>query len=201
MQTVVIFWRICISSTTTTLTQRRLARFSGFWRLNTYRRLFKQLSKKSRRRTVRYALLTANLVLLAVVAVFVISGRQINGSKLGGQGAAALSNSSTSVNPLDQLSSADIAVHIARAANLDEAQAVTNKADTVNAQQAVSSASQSIIAKPQVISDVLKSRKDIQTYTAVTGDTVSSVATKFGVTSDTIRWSNNLTAENIAASN
>lgn len=195
---VAIFWRIPISSTTTTLTQRRLARFNGFWRVSTYRRLYKQLPKKSRRRAVRYGLLAANVVVLSVVAAFVIVGRHGGTGNLTNQSsAAALGDSSTTVNPLDQLSSADIAVHIARAANLDEAQAVTNKADTVNAQQAVSSASQSIVTKPQVISDGLKSRKDIQVYVVKAGDTVSSVAAKFGVTSDTIRWSNGLTGENL----
>lgn len=162
--------------------------------------MFKQLPKRSRRRAVRYGLLAANLILLTVVAGFVIQGHQATGGgRASGQAAVVGvgSSTNTTVNPLDQLSSADIAVHIARAANLDEAQAVTNKADTVNAQQAVSSANQSVIAKPQVVSDGLKSRKDIQTYTVQPGDTVSSVATKFGVTSDTIRWSNNLTGENL----
>jgi surface antigen len=194
-----ILENLSISTTTTTLSQRRITRFNGFWRPSTYRRWFKQLSKKSRRRTVRYGLLAANLVLLTIVAVFVTSGHQSSGGNLTTQGAVALSQSSTVVNPLDQLSSADIAVQIARSASLDEAQAVTNKADTVNAQQAVSSASQSIIAKPQVVSEGLKSRKDIQPYVAVAGDTVSGVAAKFGVTSDTIRWSNGLSSENIAA--
>ena len=129
-----------------------------------------------------------------------VTGRQsTSGGRATNQAAAIGSSTSAVVNPLDQLSSADIAVHIARAANLDESQAVTNKADTVNAQQAVSSANQSVIAKPQVVSDGLKSRKDIQTYTVVAGDTVSSVATKFGITSDTIRWSNNISGENLTA--
>ncbi|MDQ5972642.1 MAG: LysM peptidoglycan-binding protein [Patescibacteria group bacterium] len=156
-----------------------------------------QLPKKSRRRTVRYSLLAANLALLAVVSVFVVQSRQQTNSSFSGSGTgvAALGENSVAINPLDQLSSADIAVHIARAAKLDEAQAVTNKADTVNAQLAVSSSGQSIITKPQVVSDGLKSRKDIQTYTVAAGDTVPSVAAKFAVTSDTIRWSNGLSGD------
>lgn len=155
------------------------------------------MSKRSRKRAIRYGLLAANLILLTVVAGFVVQGRQGSGGHISNQAAAIGSSSNTIVNPLDQLSSADIAVHIARAGKLDEAQAVTNKADTVNAQQTVSSANQSVIAKPQVVSDGLKSRKDIQSYTVVEGDNVSSVAAKFGVTSDTIRWSNNITGENL----
>lgn len=134
------------------------------------------------------------------MAGFVVQGRQHGGTHVTNQAAVLSSNSAnTVVNPLDQLSSADIAVHIARAANLDESQAVTNKADTVNAQQVVSSTNQSVVAKPQVVSDGLKSRKDIQVYTVVAGDTVPSVATKFGVTSDTIRWSNGITGDALTA--
>lgn len=193
-------WRIFISSNTNALVQKRVARFKDYWRISTYQRLFKQLPKRSRKRAVRYGLLAANLILLTVVAGFVVQGRQTAGGGRAVSQAAAIGTSSNAVvNPLDQLSSADIAVHIARAANLDESQAVTNKADTVNAQQAVSSANQSVIAKPQVVSDGLKSRKDIQTYTVVAGDTVSSVAAKFGITSDTVRWSNNLSGENLTA--
>ncbi|MEO5627478.1 MAG: CHAP domain-containing protein [Candidatus Saccharimonadales bacterium] len=159
--------------------------------------MYKQLPAKSRRRTVRYSLLTANLLLLAVVAGFVFQGRQTTAGNITGPAVAAIGDTGATINPLDQLSSADIAVHIARAANLDEAQAVTNKADTVNAQQAVSSSNQSVIAKPQVVSDGLKSRRDIQVYAVAEGDTVSSVAAKFGVTSDTIRWSNGVSGETL----
>lgn len=100
-------------------------------------------------------------------------------------------------NALDQLSSADIAVHVARLTNLPEAPSVTNKADTVNAQLAVSASDDTVIAKPQVVSTSLKSYKDIDTYVSVEGDTISSVAAKFGITSDTIRWSNGLQGENL----
>lgn len=160
--------------------------------------MYKQLPKKTRRRTVRYGLLTANLLVLVVVATFVINNRYQT-DNVASAGVASLGESNAVVNPLDQLSSADIAVHIARAAKLDEAQAVTNKADTVNAQQSVSSSGQSIVVKPQVVSDGLKSRRDIQTYVTVAGDTVSSVAAKFGITSDTVRWSNDLSAEALPA--
>jgi surface antigen len=45
----------------------------------------------------------------------------------------------------------------------------------------------------------LKSRADIKDYTTVAGDTVTSVAAKFGVTSDSIRWSNGLNADGLTA--
>lgn len=110
------------------------------------------------------------------------------------------STSSTSAvvdNPLDQLSSADIAVHVARLTGLPESTAVVNHADTVNIQLTVATANDAVVAKPQVVSTDLKSRRDIIEYTTQPGDTVSSLAAKFNVTSDTIRWSNNLNGNTI----
>lgn len=102
-------------------------------------------------------------------------------------------------NPLDQLSSADIAVHVARLASLPEATAVANQADTVRGQQSVSSADERVLNKPQVVATALKSRRDIKTYQSQPGDSLATVAAKFGVTSDSIKWSNDLSSPNLSA--
>lgn len=103
------------------------------------------------------------------------------------------------VNPLDNLSSVSVAVHVARMTKLDEATSVANKADTANAQEAVTPADDQVIAKPQVISTNLKTKKDIQTYVSKPGDTVNSVAGKFNVSDNTIRYSNDLEGDSIPA--
>lgn len=100
-------------------------------------------------------------------------------------------------NPLDQLSSADIAVTVARLTSIPESTAVTNQADSEHAQLAMASASDSIASKPLVVATAQKSRADIQSYTSVAGDTVSSIAAKFGITSNSIRWSNNLSSDRV----
>lgn len=115
----------------------------------------------------------------------------------GSHNAIVSASSSVAANPLDQLSSADIAVHIARMTGLPESTEVVNQADSANAQLAISSSDDSVIAKPQVVATALKSRKDIQTYTTVAGDTLASIAVKFGVTSDSIKWSNDLSSATI----
>lgn len=101
--------------------------------------------------------------------------------------------------PLDTLSSADIAANIARATSIPEAVAVSNQADSVGAQVLSASVDQSVVSKPQLVAGGSKSRSDIVSYTVVAGDTVSSLATKFGVTSETIKWSNGLTGDAVAA--
>ena len=109
------------------------------------------------------------------------------------------SNNNQSEAPLDTLSSADIAANIARVASLPESVSVGNQADSFNAQIASATVDQTIIAKPQLVAGGAKSRKDIQTYVTKAGDTVSSLATQFGVTSDSIRWSNSLSGDTLSA--
>lgn len=105
---------------------------------------------------------------------------------------SALSSDVVAASPLDQLSSSDIAVHVARMASMPEATAVVNQADTISGQLAISSADSRVVDKPQIVSTSAKSYKDIQVYVTKPGDTLTNVAAKFGVTSDSIRWSNNL---------
>jgi surface antigen len=100
----------------------------------------------------------------------------------------------TAANPLDQLSSADIAQTVAQINGLPETTAISNQAQSQAADLAMASTDNNVISKPQVVATALKSKADIQTYVTQPGDTVSSLATKFGVTSDSIRWSNNLSA-------
>lgn len=101
--------------------------------------------------------------------------------------------------PLDTLSSADIAANIALSASMPEAVAVSNQADSVNAQVLSANVEETVVAKPQLVAGGSKSKNDIQTYTTVAGDTVSSLATRFGVSADTIKWSNSLVGDTLAA--
>lgn len=102
-------------------------------------------------------------------------------------------------NPMDQVSSADIAVNIARMSGLQETPKIAEDADSVDVELTLPPASTSIVAKPQIVVTALKSKKDIRSYVTLAGDTVTSIATKFGVTSDSIRWSNNLASNTVPA--
>lgn len=186
----------CIRTTTRTLSQPTTSRL-GLIATAPYRRIVGGVQKRSKKRIVRYAILAANVIILVAVLGFVL--RSSSSADTVQQSAVVSGNTTTSVNPLDQLSSADIAVHIAREAGLEEATSVANKADTVNAQLAVTPAESTVVAKPQIVATALKSRKDIKTYVTQQGDTVSSVAAKFSITSDTVRNSNGLTGDALPA--
>ncbi len=167
-------------------------------------KFYSRLYSKSRRKTihryaVRAAFLSANVALLGTVAYFVTQNPQSSSSAAI---VPALSSNSTTpevANPLDQLSSANIALTIARLNNLPETTAITNQADSQASELAQAPANDVAVSKPQVVATALKSKADIQTHTVVEGETISAIATKYGVTSDSIRWSNNMTGEAVNA--
>lgn len=162
-----------------------------------YQRPFNRAIKKTRKRIIRYGLLGINVLLLVAVVGFVM--RNPNSGQSSNTGVLNSLSEESAVSPLDQLSSADIAVNLSRMVSMEEALAVTNQADSVNTELAIVSTGEALVHKPQIPATELKSWKDIRKYTVKEGDTVSSLAAKFSVTSDTIRWSNGINGENIAA--
>lgn len=120
-----------------------------------------------------------------------------------GQGASSttenslLSSQTTTsgtVNPLDSLSSAEIAATAAQLARLPETVAIVNQADSDEAQLNMIAAGSAVLTKPQIVASNYYSNKDIKTYVVKNGDTLASVAKQFGLTSNTLLWSNNLTS-------
>lgn len=151
-------------------------------------------AKRNRKRLVRYGLLIGNLAVVLFVIALVLSspkGQVVNNT------ASLSNNNDQAINPLDPLSAADIAVNASRIANLAEATSVTNLADSVADDLSTPVIQSDIAAKPQILSSVIKTKADIVDYTTVAGDTLASLATKFGVTSDSIKWSNGLTSDTL----
>jgi surface antigen len=150
------------------------------------------------RRLVRYSLVSLNVLLLLGIAWFTLGGTR-HGQPLGQQGVISSTGRDSTTEPLDQLSSADIAVSASIAAGLYETPGVVNQADSVKAEQTIAPADSTVVAKPQALSTALKSRRDIKEYVVQAGDTVSSIASKFSVTSDSIMWSNSLRSNTLSA--
>ncbi len=148
---------------------------------------------------MRIGLVASNVLILGVIAVFVLNNPHTDSLS-----APSLSSSQASAvaNPLDQVSSADIALTVARMSQLPETTAVSNQAQSQAADIAIAASNSSnVISKPQVVATALKSRADIQVYTVQAGDTIPNVATRYGITSDSIRWSNNLSGDALTPGN
>lgn len=158
------------------------------------RRLF-----RSQKRLVRASLLVANMALLVVVIGFVVKAPSGN-QTLSSNASILSAEAEEPTGPLDQLSSADIAVHVARMTRLSEATSVVNNADSVNAKLAQAASISTIVPKPQLVTtEGIKSIQDLERYLTKPGDTISKLAAKFGITSDSIKWSNNLTGNELTS--
>lgn len=156
-------------------------------------KLIKQLGLKSANGRIKTTVIACNAIIVAVLGFYFVQHQMFAEAS---QSTSFSESRAALTNPLDQLSSADIAVHAARLTNLDELRAVTERADTINTQLSISPSNDvQIVAKPQLVSSGLVSRKDIQKYVTAAGDTVASVAARYNVTSDSIRWSNNISGD------
>lgn len=148
------------------------------------------------RRATRTVLVALNVLMLVTIGAFALRGTSSQ-QTLGNVSSSAVNNGAG--EPLDQISSADIAANAAKVLNLTERTAVNNQADSVAAELAVSAADSTVVAKPQSVVTTFASSKDIKAYVVAGGDTVSSIAAKFNVTSDSVMWSNNLSGNTVNA--
>ncbi len=141
-------------------------------------------------------MLVVNLAILVAIGVMVLGN-----PNAGSIETPTLNSSSASApaNPLDQVSSTDIALTVARASSLPETTAINNQAQSQAANIAIATSNNNVTTKPEVIATALKSRADISSYIFKKGDTIPSLATKFGITSDSIRWSNDINGDTVPA--
>lgn len=96
---------------------------------------------------------------------------------------------------VDQRIAADLAASTAETAGLAVASNVSNLSISLSAKAELSQSDSSVLTKPQIVQ--VSDLRGISTYTAVAGDTAPSVASKYGVTPDTIKWANNLPSDAI----
>lgn len=158
-----------------------------------------KLTKKSRRKLTRRLIVAGNVLLLVAVGVFVVTNRStsqtIRTNTVNSLGTAA----GSVTNPLDQLSSSQIALAAAQLTGVPELTAIKNQADSDNLLLTVAPNDSTVLTKPQIVATAQKSKMDIVRYTTVAGDTITALAIKYNLTVDSIRWSNGQTGNALAA--
>lgn len=95
---------------------------------------------------------------------------------------------------VDKLIATRVAAGIAERAQLPIARNVANLSTSLSIESELAQESTNVISKPQIIQMTAGSR-EIRSYTTVAGDTVDKLATQFGISTNTIKWSNNLTSD------
>jgi len=147
---------------------------------------------------MRWGLVGGNLLLLILVGLFVLTNRSASQTVRASALNSAVATAASSTKPLDTLSSAQIALTAAQLADMPEMTDIHNQADSDSLMLAIVPNDSSALAKPQILSTGGKSRQDIIHYTTAAGDTIDSLSKKFGVTANSIRWSNNINGNSLA---
>lgn len=94
---------------------------------------------------------------------------------------------------VDQRVAADLAASTAETAGLAVASIVSNLSISLSAKAELAQADNSVLTKPQIVE--VSDLRGISSYVTVAGDTAQSVAGKFGVAADTVKWANNLSGD------
>ena len=149
---------------------------------------------RARTKRLNLALIGSHVaVVLGILGVVVLGYRQpveASGSQLA---SSILDQETTTV---DQIAAANVASSVAQTLDLSVQDNVQNLAVSLNAKTELAQTTTTFISKPQIVQQDT-GRRGIISYTSVAGDNVKSVATKFGISEDSVRWANNLTSDNI----
>ena len=132
----------------------------------------------------------AHLGILALASLIVFGN---NPAKTHGIAIRLLSAHSGIGSSLDTAATASVAADVATKSNLIVANDASKSADTMNQQVALVSADDISLGKRQVVATAGNATRDISSYSVQNGDTLSSIASKFNITTSTLKWANNLT--------
>lgn len=153
---------------------------------------------KKRRRAI-FGIQFANIavyagVFLIVISMIYIGYGQPQKTTAVNNVAVTLSTDLTKQPSVDDAIAASVAAGVAQTINLPVAASVSNLAISVETMSSAINTETSSVVKPQIIESVVENKK-VKSYTIVDGDTVASLAAKFGITEQTIMWANDLTAD------
>lgn len=97
---------------------------------------------------------------------------------------------------VDEKIATDVATNLALHTNMPVAANVASLSISLEAEKEIAQEDSGAIAKPQIVQSA-NDTKDVITYTAQEGETVQSVAAKFDINEDTVRWANDLSEDAI----
>lgn len=133
-------------------------------------------------------------VIVTVVAVGYRAPEQASGVA---NATTVLSDSQIKQTSVNEIVATNIAANLAETTNLSVATNVASLSISLAAKNELAQSNDAIISKPQIIQPTSESRS-VSSYVAVAGDTADSVAAKFGISKDTLKWANNLSSDAIA---
>lgn len=137
------------------------------------------------------------VLLVVLIAIGYRAPQQVSGVANAAPLATAVASAPTDTPAaVNDVVASNIAANVATATNLSVAPSVTSLAISTQIESELPSSDDSSISKPQIIQVSSASRK-ITSYTVAAGDTPDSIAAKFGISKQTLKWANNLTSDNL----
>ncbi len=96
---------------------------------------------------------------------------------------------------VDQLTAASAVTQLAEMANLPVAGDLREATTTLYIKKQLAQNDAEVISKPQIVQPTTSTERGITSYTVKAGDTIESIATQFGISTQTLKWANNTTAD------
>jgi len=154
------------------------------------------LSAKRKKSLKKVSSVIPYIAVLAVIGSVVSVGYQSPVEKQASASAGESNILQVQDPSVDQQLAADLAAETAEMADLAVASNVSNLSISLNAKAELAQVETSILTKPQIVE--VNDLRGISTYTAVAGDTAQTVAARFGVSPETVKWANNLVGDAIS---
>ncbi len=152
----------------------------------------KRKSKKRFKIKLSTAAIYAGVFLLVLVVVFT-SYQPAKESTGVAKASKATQSNSVSV---DDVVAANVAATVAQAANLPIANDVANLAISAEVQNEFSESSLASSFKAVLVGSSVAGRS-VTSYTVASGDTIEALASRFGISKNTIKWANNLSYDTL----
>jgi surface antigen/LysM repeat protein len=130
----------------------------------------------------------AHLGLLAIAGSLVLANSPSHAHEL----SVRLLSARGGVGSMDATATATVAADIADKSHLIIASDATKAADQLSEEVAITTSDDTTLDKPQVVTTAGVVTRGITNYTVMGGDTISSIASKFNITTGTILLANNL---------
>lgn len=133
----------------------------------------------------------AHAAVIALVGAVVIGGSTGHSARLSPLAAAPSSSGSV----LEKAAAVEVASKVAEQTDLLVTSDISSTAKTLNASVTMPTADDGTLASRQVVDTAGNATRGIISYKVVAGDTLTSVAAQFNITTDTLRWANSLKAD------
>lgn len=140
---------------------------------------------------VRVAPILATLSIIGILAFNRFSTTQSEAVPM-----AALAGTGAQI-VLDEVASAGIAAGVAEMSGLLVADEAIEYAEGLQGESELTAVAEDEVLKPQIVKTDAKTRQDIEKHVVKKGEDLSKIANTYNVTTDTIKWANNLTDDTV----